>query len=47
MCICMQGGMYLLVYADTANLCIVALLGLYAYLCYHEKLLEKYPLLKK
>ncbi len=44
MCICMQGGMYLFAYADTANLRIVTLMGLYAYLCYHEKLLEKYPL---
>ena len=47
MCICMQGGMYLFAYADTANLRIVTLMGLYVYLCYHEKLLEKYPLIKK
>ena len=44
MCICMQGGMYLFAYADTANLRILTLVGLYAYLCYHERLLEKYPL---
>lgn len=46
MCICMQGGMYLFAYADTANLRIITLMGLYVYLCYHEKLLEKYPLIK-
>lgn len=46
MCICMQGGMYLFAYADTSNLRIVTLMGLYAYLCYHEKLLEKFPLRK-
>lgn len=44
MCICMQGGMYLFAYADTGNLRIITLMGLYVYLCYHEKLLEKYPL---
>ena len=47
MCICMQGGMYLFAYADMANLRIITLVGLYAYLCYHEKLLEKFPLGKE
>lgn len=47
MCICMQGGMYLFAYSDTANLRILSLFGLYAYLCYHELLLEKFPLVKE
>jgi oligosaccharide repeat unit polymerase len=44
MCICMQGGMYLFAYSDTANLKILAVLLLYAYLKYHDVLLRKFPL---
>ncbi len=47
MCICMQGGMYLFAYSDTANLRILSLFCLYAYLCYHELLLDKFPLTKE
>lgn len=42
-CISIQGGMTLFSYADTGNLRIITLLGLYAYLRYHEVLLIKYP----
>ena len=42
-CISIQGGMTLFSYADTGNLRIITLLGLYAYLRYHEILLIKYP----
>jgi hypothetical protein len=44
LCICMQGGMTLFPYSDSANLRVVVIFSLYAYLRYHEKLLEKYPL---
>jgi hypothetical protein len=40
----MQGGMTLFPYSDSANLRVVVIFSLYAYLRYHEKLLEKYPL---
>lgn len=45
-CICMQGGMYLFAYSDGGNLKILVAFSLYAYLRYHEKLLEKFPLVK-
>ena len=41
-CVSIQGGMTLFSYSDTGNLRIVAFLMLYAYLRYHEKLLEKF-----
>lgn len=43
LCICMQGGMTLFPYSDSANLRVLVLFCVYAYLQYHEKLLEKYP----
>lgn len=43
LCICMQGGMTLFPYSDTANLKAFIIFSLYVYLRYHEKLLEKYP----
>ena len=42
--ICMQGGMYLFAYSDTANLRILAFGLLYAYLRYHEELIKRFPL---
>ena len=45
-CICMQGGMYLFAYSDAGNLRILVAIALYAYLRYHEKLLEKFPLVE-
>lgn len=44
LCICMQGGMVLFPYADTANLIIVIFALLYAWLRYHEVLLKRFPL---
>lgn len=44
MSICIQGGMYLFSYSDTANLQIFMMLLLYAYLRYHEVLLRKFPI---
>jgi len=46
MCICMQGGMTLFMYSDTSNLKIIVFVLLYAYLRYHDVLLQKYPLKK-
>lgn len=46
-CICMQGGMYLFAYSDSGNLKVLLFLMLYAYLYYHEKLLIKFPLIKR
>ncbi len=43
-CVSMQGGMYLFAYSDTGNLKIIITFLFYAYLCYHRKLLERYPL---
>lgn len=43
-CVSMQGGMYLFSFSDTANLRIIVFGLLYAYLRYHEVLLEKFPL---
>lgn len=43
LCVCMQGGMYLFAYSDTANLKMFALFGLYAYLRFHEVLLTRFP----
>ena len=43
--ICMQGGMYLFAYSDTANLRILAFGLLYAYLRYHDALIEHFPLI--
>ena len=44
--ICMQGGMYLFAYSDTANLRILAFGLLYAYLRYHDALIRCFPLIK-
>lgn len=44
-CICMQGGMYLFAYSDEGNLKIITTSLLYAYLRYHRRLIEKYPLI--
>ena len=44
LCICMQGGMYLFSFSDGGNLRILTLVLLYAYLRYHEVLLERFPL---
>ena len=44
-CVCMQGGMALFSYSYTGNLRIIAMFMLYAYLRYHEALLERFPLL--
>lgn len=38
-----QGGMTLFSYSDTDNIRIVVIIALYAYLRYHEKLLERFP----
>lgn len=42
-CICMQGGMYLFAYSDTANLKILVFFMLYIYLRYHHALMERFP----
>ena len=47
LCICMQGGMVLFSYADTANLIIIVYILLYAWLRYHEALLKRFPLAGK
>ena len=44
LCICMQGGMVLFSYSDTGNLIILVFVLLYAWLRYHEALLERFPL---
>lgn len=46
-CICIQGGMTLFCYSDTGNLRIIVTGLVYAYLCYHEKLLQHFPLKKE
>lgn len=46
MCICMQGGMALFSFSDTANLRIIAIMLFYGYLRYHELLVKKFPLVK-
>ena len=43
-CICMQGGMSLFSFSYTANLRLITMLLLYAYLRYHEVLLKRFPL---
>ncbi|MCR4769141.1 MAG: oligosaccharide repeat unit polymerase [Bacteroidaceae bacterium] len=43
MCICMQGGMTLFPFSDTANLKMACFLMLYIYLYLYEKLIKKYP----
>lgn len=47
MCICMQGGMTLFSFSDTSNLRIITFALFYAYLRYHDVLLERFPLLSK
>ena len=43
MCVCMQGGMTLFTFADTANLKMFCMFGLYAYLVFYDTILEKFP----
>lgn len=43
LCICMQGGMSLYRYSDTAGIKIIVFALLYAYLRYHDILLDKFP----
>ena len=43
LCICMQGGMTLFSYSDTANIKMFVMIMFYAYLCYHEKLEQRFP----
>lgn len=43
MCICMQGGMTLFSFSDTANLKMVCFALLYAYLILYEVILSKFP----
>lgn len=45
MCICMQGGMTLFSFSDTSNLRIITFALFYAYLRYHDVLLERFPLM--
>ena len=47
LCICMQGGMTLFAYADTAGLRIITQGCLYFYLRYHNALLEHFPQIEK
>ena len=47
LCVSIQGGMTLFSYSDSGNLRIVTMALLYAYLRYHELLLEKFPLITK
>ena len=46
-CICMQGGMALFSFSYTGNLRIIAIFLLYAYLRYHNALLERFPLIEQ
>lgn len=46
-CISLQGGMTLFSYSDTGNLRIFMFILLYTYLCCHDILLEKYPLINR
>lgn len=43
MCICMQGGMTLFTFSDTANMKIICFVLLYIYLVLHEDVLTKFP----
>ncbi len=43
LCICMQGGMTLFSYSDTANIKMFVMILFYYYLCYHEKLEQRFP----
>lgn len=43
MCVCMQGGMTLFTFADTANLKMFCMFALYAYLGFYDTILEKFP----
>lgn len=43
MCICMQGGMTLFSFSDTANLKMICFALLYVYLVLYETILAKYP----
>ena len=47
LCICMQGGMTLFAYSDTAGLRIVTQGSLYCYLRLHYALLDHFPLIPK
>lgn len=43
MCVCMQGGMTLFTFADTANLKMFCMFALYFYLVFYDTILEKFP----
>lgn len=43
LCICMQGGMTLFSYSDTANIKMFMMIMFYVYLCYHERLEQRFP----
>jgi len=47
MAIYIQGNMYLFSYADTGNIRLITMTLFYCYLRYHEKLLERFPLIKE
>lgn len=44
MCVCMQGGMALFSFSDTANLRLITIGLFYGYLRYHELLAKRFPL---
>lgn len=46
-CINIKGGMTLFPYSDTNNLQLFTFAMLYVYLNYHDRLLERFPLIKK
>ena len=43
-CVCMQGGMALFSFSYVANIRMITIFMFYAYLRYHEALLERFPL---
>jgi oligosaccharide repeat unit polymerase len=43
MCVCLQGGMTLFTFADTANLKMFCMFALYFYLVFYDTILEKFP----
>lgn len=47
LCVCMQGGMTLFSFSDSSNLRMIMIFALYAYLRYHNALLERFPLITK
>lgn len=43
LCICIQGGMTLFSYSDTANIKMLVMIMFYSYLCYHDILAQRFP----